>query len=86
MEPLEDSVMAAKKQLSFEESVTRLTEIVKLLERGEAPLDESLALFEEGTALISSCGKMLDGAEQKVMKLRKGMDGKPGELPFDEEE
>lgn len=76
--------MAAKKN-SFEQSVERLSEIVRLLERGEATLSESLALFEEGTALISSCGKLLDEAEQKVMKLRKGANGEPEELPFDGE-
>lgn len=76
----------ATKKISFEQSVERLGEIVRLLERGEAPLSESLALFEEGTALISACGKMLDEAEQKVLKLRKGEDGSPEELPFDGEE
>ncbi len=77
--------MAGKKQ-SFEESIARLEEIVKLLEKGEAPLDESLTLFEEGTALIKSCGKQLDAAEQKVVKLRRGDGGKPVEEPFDEVE
>ncbi|MBR5381212.1 MAG: exodeoxyribonuclease VII small subunit [Oscillospiraceae bacterium] len=74
--------MAQKKKLSFEESMTRLGEIVRTLEQGTAPLEESLKLFEEGTALIRSCGKLLDEAEQKVVKLRKGEDGEPEELPF----
>ena len=43
----------AKDKMSFEDSVKRLDEIVKLLERGDAPLSESLKLFEEGTSLIS---------------------------------
>lgn len=75
-----------KKNMSFEQSMERLDAIVKLLEKGEAPLDESLALFEEGTALISACGKLLDAAEQKVVMLRKGADGTPEELPFEEAE
>lgn len=75
-----------KKNMSFEQSMERLDAIVKLLEKGEAPLDESLALFEEGTALISACGKLLDVAEQKVVMLRKGADGTPEELPFEEAE
>lgn len=75
-----------KKNVSFEQSMERLDAIVKLLEKGEAPLDESLALFEEGTALISACGKLLDAAEQKVVMLRKGADGTPEELPFEEAE
>jgi len=72
--------------MSFEQALKRIDEIVKNLERGDAALEQSLALFEEGTALIRSCGKMLDEAEQKVVKLRKGEDGAPVELPFDEEE
>ena len=76
----------AKKTLSFEESMQRLEEIVRLLERGDVPLEESLALFEEGSGLIAQCGKLLDSAEQKVIKLKKGSDGMPIELPFDAEE
>jgi len=74
------------KKLSFEQSMERLEAIVKQLEKGEAPLSESLALFEEGTALISVCGKMLDEAEQKVVMLKKGDNGEPVELPFEDGE
>lgn len=77
--------MAAKK-LTFEESLARLDEIVKALERGDRPLEEALALFEEGTRLIRSCGKTLDEAEQKVVKLRRGPEGAPEETPFEEAE
>ncbi|NCB74123.1 MAG: exodeoxyribonuclease VII small subunit [Clostridia bacterium] len=73
----------AKSNLSFEQSMQRLDEIVRQLEKGEAPLDESLALFEEGTALIAACGKMLDSAEQKVVMLKKGENGEPAEVPFE---
>ncbi len=75
--------MAQKNRPTFEESIARLDEIVKLLEQGTAPLEESLTLFEEGTALIKSCGALLDKAEQKVLKLRKGEDGGPVEQPFE---
>lgn len=68
---------------SFEQSLARLEEIVKLLERGDAPLAESLGLFEEGAGLIRFCGKLLDEAEQKVVQLRKSADGSPEELPFE---
>lgn len=77
--------MAAKK-LTFEESLARLDEIVKALERGDRPLEEALALFEEGTRLIRTCGKTLDEAEQKVVKLRRGPEGAPEETPFEEAE
>ena len=72
----------AKTEKSFEENIARLEEIVGALERGEAQLAESLKLFEEGTKLAQTCGKMLDEAEQKVVKLSKGADGAPVESDF----
>ena len=78
--------MAAKKEKSFEENITRLEEIVSLLECGDAQLKDSLALFEEGTKLVNTCSVMLEKAEQQVVKLQKGADGEPVELPFDTEE
>ena len=72
-----------KKKQSFEESLLRLDEIVKALEQGEVPLDRALTLFEEGTKLLKSCGRQLDQAEQKVVRLMKGEEGAPAELPFD---
>lgn len=76
----------ASKKLTFEQSMARLDEIVHHLESGDMPLNDTLALFEEGTALVASCSKMLDEAEQKVVKLKKGADGSPVELPFDDEQ
>ena len=75
----------AVKKLSFEDSLAKLEEIVRHLEKGDLPLSDSLKLFEEGTALLSNCGKMLEDAEQKVVKLRKGTDREPVETPFGEE-
>ena len=77
--------MSGKKK-TFEEQIERLEEIVALLERGDAQLADSLALFEEGTKLIAACSKELDQAEQKVGRLMKGPDGAPVELPFGDEE
>ena len=68
--------MSAKKQ-TFEQEIARLEEIVAALEKGDAPLADSLALFEEGTKLIAACYQELDAAEQKVVKLMKGPDGAP---------
>jgi len=73
----------AEQQVTFEAALQRLDEIVKTLERGQAPLDQSLALFEEGTKLLGVCGKQLDEAEQKVVRLMKGPDGAPVESLFD---
>lgn len=69
---------------SFEQQLTRLGDIVRQLERGDAPLAESLGLFEEGAALVASCTKQLDEAEQRIVKLRAGADGEPVEEPFEE--
>ena len=76
----------ATKKLTFEQSIQRLDEIVRHLESGDMPLGDSLALFEEGTGLIAACTKMLDEAEQKVVKLKKGADRTPLEMPFEDEE
>lgn len=56
----------------FEEGMKRLEEIVRMLEKGDAPLDESLSLFEEGMGLIKKCGSSLENAEQKLSLLVKG--------------
>ncbi len=76
--------MAAKK--TFEDNMARLEEIVGKLEKGDAPLSDSLKLFEEGTKLIGQCRTELDKAEQQVVKLMKGPDGAPVESDFLSEE
>lgn len=75
----------AEKKRSFEQNMLRLEEIVSLLERGEAPLEESLKLFEEGTGLMKQCSTLLDKAEQKVTLLTAGPDGQVQESPLDGE-
>ena len=75
-----------KQNRSFEESLSRLEEIVRQMEQGNVPLEESLRLFEEGTGLVSSCSKQLDEAELKVVQLMKGPDGMPVEGTFTDEQ
>ena len=70
------------KKKTFEENMMRLEEIVSQLEKGDGALSDSLALFTEGTKLISACRKELDSAQQQVMKLMKGADGAPVEQEF----
>lgn len=77
--------MASKKEKSFEENIVRLEEIVSLLERGDTQLKDSLALFQEGTKLVKTCSSLLEKAEQQVVKLQKGLDNEPIEVPFEEE-
>ena len=71
---------------TFESQMARLEEIVRLLERGEAPLAESMKLFEEGTKLSADLGKLLDKAEQKVTVVQENLQGEVTERPFDAEE
>ena len=62
-------VVSEKKELSFEGAMGRLEEIVSALEKGDAPLDKSLELFEEGVTLVKLCSARLEDAEQKVKIL-----------------
>ena len=70
----------AKKR--FEEKMERLEEIVTRLEKGDAPLEESLKLFQEGTKLAADCREQLQKAEQQVVQLMQGDDGAPVETEF----
>ena len=61
--------MAKKKDLNFEQAMTRLEEIVKQLEDSAISIEESLALFEEGTELTKTCRAKLEEAEKKITIL-----------------
>ena len=78
--------MPKSKSNTFEANMTRLEEIVKKLEDGSVPLEESMKLFQEGTALAASCNELLDKAELEIVKLIKGPDGSIQEVPFTDEE
>ena len=58
-------------EITYEEAVKRLEEIVTLLEKNEATLDESMKLFEEGTKLAAICNKKLNDAKQKITIINK---------------
>jgi len=70
---------------TFEENMQRLEQIVRAMERGDVALEESLKLFQEGTQLVRSCGKLLDDAELQVMKITTAADGSPVEEDFADE-
>lgn len=67
---------------TFEQNLQRLEQIVRAMERGDVPLEESLKLFQEGTKLVESCGKLLDEAELEVKKIVTDSDGNPVEEAF----
>lgn len=70
--------------LSFEAALKRLEEIVRLLESGEASLDSSIELYNEGDALRRQCEARLEAAQARIEKIQLGRDGAPaGTAPFD---
>ena len=66
-----------QKNQSFEQNMARLEQIVRAMERGDVALEESLKLFQEGTELVRSCGKLLDEAQLQVKKIMTAPDGSP---------
>ena len=74
-----------QKNHTFEENIHRLEQIVRAMERGDVALDESLKLFQEGTALVEACGKLLDEAELQVKRIMTAPDGSPVEEEFIDE-
>ena len=62
-------------EMSFEEALARLEELVRALEGGESGLQDSLSLFEEGIGLVRYCTETLDAAEQKVKILMQDAEG-----------
>ena len=75
-------------EMSFEEALRSLEDVVRRLEGGEVPLDESIALYERGEALRRHCQARLDDAQERIEKIVSGPDGqgniKPtGTAPFD---
>lgn len=77
--------MAGRKKQTFEQAMARLEEIVGRLERGDAPLEESMVLFEEGTRLSALLHGMLENAEQKITILTQDKDSSLEEKPLDAE-
>ena len=70
---------------TFEASMTRLEQIVRTMERGDVPLEESLKLFQEGTELVRNCQKLLDDAQLQIKKIMTAPDGSPVEEEFQDE-
>ncbi len=61
--------MSSPTEMNFENAIARLEQIVRALETGSAPLDDSLALFEEGVRLVKLCNEKLDCAETRIKLL-----------------
>lgn len=74
-----------QKNASFESNMQRLEQIVRAMERGDVPLEESLKLFQEGTELVRSCNQLLENAQLQVKKIMTAPDGNPVEEEFGDE-
>ena len=71
--------------MTFEQSMQRLEQIVRAMERGDVALEESLKLFQEGTELVRNCNQLLDDAQLQVKKILAGPGGTPVEEEFPHE-
>ena len=70
--------------LSFEEALKRLEDIVRKLESGDVPLDQSIDLYSQGETLRGLCQKRLEAAQAKIEKITLDRNGEPeGTVPFD---
>ncbi len=69
---LPPTASAATPEPSYEEAFAQLEQILARLEAGELPLEESLALFEQGSALIAYCSRRLEAAELRVRQWAPG--------------
>ncbi len=67
--------MAEQDKPSFEASLARLEEIVRLLEAGDLGLDAALRLYEEGVKLSGHCARLLDGAEKRIELVTRAKNG-----------
>jgi exodeoxyribonuclease VII small subunit len=67
-------------EMSFEQAMAELEQVVGQLERGEVPLDQSIALYERGAKLKSRCEKKLKDAEEKVAAITLDANGEPAGL------
>ncbi|MBI1403782.1 MAG: exodeoxyribonuclease VII small subunit [Porphyrobacter sp.] len=71
-------------QMSFEQALAALESIVQQLERGDVPLDQSIALYERGEALRGACQQRLDAAQARIERIVTAADGRAtGTRPFD---
>jgi len=71
-------------QMTFEDALRALEDVVRRLESGEVPLDESIGLYERGEALRKHCQARLDSAQARIEKIVSGTDGRPtGTAAFD---
>lgn len=65
------------KELSFEQAIDKLEDIVERIESGEVGLEQALEQYEQGQTLIKRCRGILDQAERRIAELTQDADGNP---------
>ena len=89
LDPMDEGTQTAAQaqsidEMTFEQALVALEEIVQQLERGDVPLDQSIELYERGERLRAACQKRLDTAQARIEKIVAGADGAPsGTAPLD---
>jgi len=81
---LEINMTESIKEMTFENALNELENIVSKLERGEVTLEESIAIYERGAKLKAHCEGKLKDAQLKVEKIILNKDGKAKTVPFNE--
>ena len=80
---MSEKMMEQIEKYDLESAMNRLDEVAQKLSSESIGLDESLALYEEGVALVRYCTAKLESVERKINVLRLGADGEVSEQPFD---
>jgi len=84
--PKREQTKSVTAEPSFEAQLASLERIVRELERGDLPLEQSLELFEQGVKLSRECQERLNEAERRIEVLLRGGDGSTIAVPFGTEE
>jgi exodeoxyribonuclease VII small subunit len=74
--------MARKKQMTFEDALKRLEELVHILEDGDSSLEQSIELYKEGMDLSTYCSSQLADAEKRIVSLQQDENGSLTKKPF----
>ena len=78
-----DQLAAELKEMTFEQALKQLEEIVQRLEKGQVDLEDSIKIYERGTALKAHCETKLRAAEARIEKIVLTPSGKATSVPFD---
>lgn len=79
---MSEAAAGSVEEMSYEAAMAALEDVVTRLERGDVPLEESIALYERGAALKARCEALLQAAELKVAQITQAEDGAVSAAPM----